>query len=236
MVIDEMQDYSYLQYVILQNLFSCSMTILGDHAQTVDDEPHDVLAFLPKIFGKQVRRIEMNKSYRNTLEIAEYAAKITNVTDVKFLERHGKPVEEKKFSSMREMLRSVLENVNLRADMCDITNHDAEMYETMYHETEGYETDGYETAAVLTMTEAEAKEAYAYLKRKRGDVSFIHRDSSEFKKGITVTTYYLAKGLEFDQVFILGGDKKNPFYNQYKYIAATRALHELYVWDTASGN
>ena len=236
LVIDEMQDYSYLQYVILQNLFSCSMTILGDRAQTVDDKPHDVLAFLPKIFGKQVRRIEMNKSYRNTLEIAEYAAKITNVTDVKFLERHGKPVEEKKFSSMREMLQGVLEKVSLRVDMCDITNHDAEMYETMYHETEGYETDGYETAAVLTMTEAEAKEAYAYLKRKRGDVSFIHRDSSEFKKGITVTTYYLAKGLEFDQVFILGGDKKNPFYNQHKYIAATRALHELYVLDTASGN
>ena len=182
------------------------MTILGDRAQTVDDEPHDVLAFLPKIFGKQVRRIEMNKSYRNTLEIAEYAAKITNVTGVKFLERHGKPVEEKKFSSMREMLRSVLEKVSLGAE-------------------------GYETAAVLTMTEAEAKEAYAYLKRKREDVSFIHRDSSEFKKGITVTTYYLAKGLEFDQVFILGGDEKNPYYNQYKYIAATRALHELYVYE-----
>jgi DNA helicase-2/ATP-dependent DNA helicase PcrA len=92
-------------------------------------------------------------------------------------------------------------------------------------------TEGYETAAILTMTEAEAKEAYAYLKRKRDDVSFINRDSSLFKKGITVTTYYLAKGLEFDQVFILGGDKKNPFYNQYKYISATRALHELYVYE-----
>ena len=68
-------------------------------------------------------------------------------------------------------------------------------------------------------------------KRKREDVFYINRDSSLFKKGITVTTYYLAKGLEFDQVFILGGEKSNLFYKQFKYIAATRALHELYVYE-----
>ena len=36
LVIDEMQDYSYLQYVILGLLFPCNMTILVDRAQTVD--------------------------------------------------------------------------------------------------------------------------------------------------------------------------------------------------------
>jgi len=206
LVIDEMQDYSYLQYVILQNLFSCSMTILGDRAQTVDDKPQNVLAFLPKIFGKQVRKIEMNKSYRNTLEIAEYASGITKVTGIQYLERHGKPVVEKTFANEEEAFLKILERVNLGVD-------------------------GYETTAVLTMTEAEAKVVYAYLKQKRDDVFYINRDSSKFQKGITVTTYYFAKGLEFDQVFILGGDRKNPFYNQYKYIAATRALHELYVYE-----
>ena len=68
------------------------------------------------------------------------------------------------------------------------------------------------------------------LKEKQENVFYIDRDSTNFRKGITVTTYYLAKGLEFDQVFVLGGDEKNPFYDQYKYIAATRALHELYVY------
>ena len=141
-MIDEMQDYSYLQFVILQNLFSCSMTILGDRAQTVDDVPQDVLQFLPKIFGKQVRKIEMYKSYRNTIEIAEYASAITNVTGIKYLERHGKPVEETAVSSKKEAWKHMLEKVNLGVE-------------------------GYETAAVLTMTEKEAKEAYAYLKKKR---------------------------------------------------------------------
>ena len=31
--------------------------------------------------------------------------------------------------------------------------------------------------------------------------SYLHRDSTSFCKGLTVTTFYLAKGLEFDQVF-----------------------------------
>ncbi len=206
LVIDEMQDYSYLQYVILQNLFSCNMTILGDRAQTVDDVPQDVLRFLPKLFGKSVRKIEMNKSYRNTLEIAEYAAAITSVKGIKFLERRGKEVEELHAASQKEALEDLLTKVNFGAE-------------------------GFETVAVLTMTEKAAKQAYQHLKKIREDVSYIDRDSSLFKKGITVTTYYLAKGLEFDQVFILGGDKRNPLYNQYKYIAATRALHELYVYD-----
>ncbi len=204
LVIDEMQDYSYLQYVILQNMFQCNMTILGDRAQSIDDVPRDVLKFLPKLFGKNVRVIEMNKSYRNTLEIAEYASTITNVQGIKYLERHGKPVEELVCGSKLEQYEEILRHVNLGLE-------------------------AFETAAVLTMSEAESRKAYRYLKEKREDVSFMDRDSSQFKKGITVTTYYMAKGLEFDQVFVLGGKKENSFYKQFQYISATRALHELYI-------
>lgn len=206
LVIDEMQDYSYLQYVILEQLFSCSMTILGDRAQTVDVKQQDVLTFLPRMFGKEVRRIEMNKSYRNTEEIARYAEKITGVTGIEYLQRHGKEVEERICASTEEALAAVLEKIHLRGV-------------------------GYETAAVLVMTEQEAEEIYEYLKARREDVFYIDRDSSVFRKGVTVTTYYLAKGLEFDQVFVVGGEKENPFFAQYRYICATRALHELYVYD-----
>ena len=69
-----MQDYSYMQYLILAELFSCSMTILGDRFQTMDHTSQDVMQFLPRIFGKKVRKIYLNKSYRNTLEISRYAA------------------------------------------------------------------------------------------------------------------------------------------------------------------
>lgn len=203
LVIDEMQDYSYLQYVILERLFPCSMTILGDRAQTMDERPQDVLRFLPAIFGNKIRRIEMNKSYRNTSEIAEYAKKITSVEGIEYIRRHGKEVEEKKYGAVQDALEEALGRVSL---------------------------ENYETAAVLTMTEDEAREAYQYLKERRGDVFYIDRDSSRFRKGITVTTFYLAKGLEFDQVFVLGGEKDSALFGQFRYICATRALHELYVY------
>lgn len=208
LIIDEMQDYSYLQYVILEHLFSCKMTILGDRAQTMDGEIQDVLRFLPKIFGKNIRRIEMKKSYRNTVEIAEYASDMIGIHDLELLERHGKPVTEQIFDTESELLDAVEQNLNAGQG-------------------------GYETAAVLAMTEEEAFDIYRLLKN-RGVVShYIDRNSSAFKKGVTVTTYYLAKGLEFDQVFAVDGNCKNETLRQQaKYICATRALHELYVYRT----
>ena len=206
LVIDEMQDYTYLQYMILESLFGCKMTILGDRAQTVDSEVNDVLTFLPKIFGKKrcIRNIEMKNSYRNTLEIAKYAEEISGVEGICYLERHDKEVDKKQYASTVEALEEILSQVSV-----------------------GEGT--YETAVVLTMTEKEAQDAYGFLKKHRSDVSYIDRDSASFQKGITVTTFYLAKGLEFDQVFVLGGDQGNTFFKQYLYICATRALHELYV-------
>lgn len=213
LVIDEMQDYSYLQYVILGLLFPCNMTILGDRAQTVDEEPRDVLTFLPEIFGRKIRCIEMKKSYRNTAEIAEYAGKITGIEGVEYFQRHGKAVEERRLAFREEALDEVLRQIRLIGP-----------------EAAGEEIE-YENAAVLTMTEEEAIDAYRYLKEWREDVYYIDRDSSLFQKGITVTTFYLAKGLEFDQVFVLGGEKESPLFQQFRYICATRALHELYVYD-----
>lgn len=222
LVIDEMQDYSYLQYVILGRLFTCNMTILGDRAQTVDQEPADVLTFLPDIFGRKIRCIEMKKSYRNTAEIAEYAAKITGVTELEYFQRHGKAVEERTCPSMEEALEEVL----LRVDLEKGTNEE--------DQNVGAAASGYENAAVLTMTEQEALEVYRYLRERREDVYYIDRDSSLFQRGITVTTFYLAKGLEFDQVFVMGGEKESALFEQFRYICATRALHELYVFDMES--
>lgn len=205
LVIDEMQDYSYVQYIILKELFHCPMTILGDKAQTMEAEVQDVLEFLPEIYGKQIRVIYMNKSYRNTVEIASYANKITNVQGVELFERHGRPVEEKTFSALTEMLDESLKNLKLQENE-------------------------YETAAVITSTEEAAVFAYQYLKEKFPQTFYIDKDSSTFQKGLTVTTFYLAKGLEFDQVFGISGKRNTPLLKQAGYICATRALHELYMY------
>ena len=206
LVIDEMQDYSYLQYVILEGMFSCKMTILGDKSQTIDRESQDVMKFLPKIFGKNIRKIVMNKSYRNTVEIARYAEKIVGDTNMELFERHGKEVEEACCISMDEAVEKVCSRVNLGEE-------------------------GFETAAVITMTEWEAKVLYRKFQEAGMEVSYIDRDSTSFKKGLTVTTFYMAKGLEFDQVFGVSKMWNTGFAGQAKYICATRALHELYMYE-----
>ena len=80
------------------------------------------------------------------------------------------------------------------------------------------------------MTEAEALSMYRLLKDKSPNLSYLDRNSSSFQRGLVVTTFYLAKGLEFDQVFVLRKKEKTPLLIQAEYICATRALHELYMY------
>lgn len=241
LIVDEMQDYSMIQYLIIQRLFKCKMTILGDREQTMDGDQQDVLTFLPKIFGKDIRRIVMNKSYRNTIEIASYANKLAGITEVELFERHGKPVEEKEFTGLTEALERVVKE--LRLEKQTVAEADEDMPENAASETDGNETGeelSYETAAVITRTADEAREAYYILQKKleaegfdtKERLSLLHRDSTNFKKGLTVTTFYMAKGLEFDQVFsVFPGTDRSPIVQRARYIAATRALHELYMYE-----
>ena len=82
LLVDEMQDYSYIQYCIIGWVFKCPMTILGDKEQSVDSEKSDVLNFLPEILGKDSKRIVLNKSYRSTVEITDYAAAIAGINGI----------------------------------------------------------------------------------------------------------------------------------------------------------
>ena len=215
-VVDEMQDYSWIQYLLIRKMFPCRMTILGDKAQTMEDETQDVLKFLPKIFGKDIRKIVMNRSYRNTMEVAQYANHLTGIEDMELFERHGEPVDERTFSSTEEALETVLDKW---------LNHREE----------------FETEALIFLTEKEAEHAYLYIEKRLKEIDpeaenqlcYMNRDSQSFKKGLTVTTFYLAKGLEFDQVFgIFEEDRESGLQCQAKYITATRALHELHMYMT----
>lgn len=205
LIVDEMQDYSRLQYKILQMLFPCRMTILGDRAQTMEDRIQDVTTFLPEIFGREIRTIYMNKSYRNTVEIASYANRLAGIQDMDLFERHGKPVKELEFDSLREAAEKIAEEVK---------------------EEEGK----YETEAVILSDEKSASLFTSLLKEMLGEnVFYLHRDSRKFEKGLTVTTFYLAKGLEFDRVFsVFPKEEKSALFRQGRYITATRALHELH--------
>ena len=165
-VVDEMQDYSWIQYLLIHKMFPCRMTILGDKAQTMEDETQDVLKFLPKIFGKDIRKIVMNRSYRNTMEVAQYANHLTGIEDMELFERHGEPVDERTFSSTEEALETVLEKwLNRREE--------------------------FETEALIFLTEREAEHAFLYIEKRLKEIApeaenqlcYMNRDSQSFKKG-----------------------------------------------------
>lgn len=165
MVVDEMQDYSWIQFVLLKKLFPCKMTILGDKAQTMEEQQQDVLKFLPKIFGRDIRKIVMNRSYRNTMEIAQYANRLTGVSDIELFDRHGDAVEEMQFKNLHTALDRVLEKWEQKRE-------------------------DYETEALVLFTEREAEHAFLYLEEKlrtldpdgEYQLTYMNRDSQNFKK------------------------------------------------------
>lgn len=146
------------------------------------------------------------------MEISSYANALTGVDDVELFDRHGKPVTEQNFASLDQALDAVVQELRLDPELVAATSdEDAPASENSAcpDEQSADNAPAFETAAVILRTAAEAEQAYEILREKlsargfdvKNALSLLHRDSTTFRKGLTVTTFYLAKGLEFDQVF-----------------------------------
>lgn len=209
LVIDEMQDYSYLQYEIIKMLFDCPMTILGDKVQTIAAEQQDVLQFLPKIFGKEVYRMSLDKSYRSTFEIMAYAnSLIATAKEEVGVERHGEKPFVQTFIDEQSMINAMAEDISSMEEM--------------------------DTIAVLCMDADSAGKAAKVLQQNvKINVDLLNADSMHFRTGVSVMPFYLAKGLEFDAVLVPHIEQYvTPLHKQAMYIEATRALHILKLYQT----
>ncbi len=104
-----------------------------------------------------------------------------------------KPVVEKEFPGLEEALESVVRELRLEKQAVIAENADEGVEDII----------SYETAAVIARTADEARETYYILKEKleaegfdtKERLSLLHRDSTNFQKGLTVTTFYMAKGV-----------------------------------------
>ena len=66
-------------------------------------------------------------------------------------------------------------------------------------------------------------------------VSLLSKESNKMEKGIVITTFYLAKGLEFDGVIVADGENYlNIEDNNLFYTVCTRALHKLVIFSSKS--
>ena len=205
LVIDEMQDYTPVQYRVLARLFPCRKTILGDAHQSVNplsaSSAETIREVLP---GSEC--LYMNRSYRSTVEIMELAQTIQRNPHLVPLERHGE-----------------------RPQM--VACHDAEEELSQVRRgLEAFLASAHHSLGILCKTQDQADSLYAKLHGVEGGIHLLHARSNTFRSGVIVATAHLAKGLEFDQVIVpfCSEDNFHTLIDRHMlYVACTRAMHRL---------
>ena len=203
-VIDEAQDYNYLQYVIIKEMFKkADFTILGDVNQNINPYyKYDSLEELKEIFTDS-NYLELLKTYRSTKEIIEYTNKILNLDYVNAIKKsNNKDVIIRRTKDIKESLLTDIKNL----------------------------TNTYKSLAIITKEDREAEVIYDLLKDDL-NISLLTEESKSFIKDLVVVPSYIVKGLEFDSVIIVDSDesfKKNKYLY---YVACTRAREELIIYE-----
>ncbi|MDU5261060.1 MAG: AAA family ATPase [Clostridium celatum] len=202
-VIDEAQDYSMLQFIVLKELTGCrSYTIVGDGNQRlikVEEEP--AMLKLKSLFGGFVKNYALNKSYRSTFQIMEYASKLLDENAIVPFVRKGKyDVEEIQVNDEDDLIDTILETL------------------------EEYDDENYDNIAIITKDKNHLKKISPELKKFTKILAF-DREDVIYRGGKVIVPSYYAKGLEFDGVIIANFDDNTD--DLVKYIMSTRALHRL---------
>jgi DNA helicase-2/ATP-dependent DNA helicase PcrA len=205
LLVDEMQDYTPVQYAVLSRLFRCKKTILGDVNQMINPYSASSSELIERVFpqGDMVRLV---RSYRSTYEISQFAQRIAYNPELIPLERHGEIPAVKEFQSNPEEVEEIK---NLVVE---------------------FAASRHKTLGIICKTQDQA--AFVYESVRANGISLLTPESTSFKEGVIITTAYLAKGLEFDEVIIPFASARNYHTDVDKrmlYIACTRAMHRLTV-------
>lgn len=209
-VIDEAQDYGLFHFDALKEIAKGSnFSIYGDLAQSIYsyrsvdswNEVHE------KVFNNNSNLINLNKSYRTTIEITENANKVLgymNLSNAEPVIRHGVDV------SYSDKTNDINYKIQKISDWVE---------------------QGYKSIAVICKTNQEAKKVNKELNENGIPSKYLSAKDEEYTGGIFVLTSAAAKGLEFDTVIV--NDASDNVYKEDSdvdmhllYVASTRALHE----------
>lgn len=151
--------------------------------------------------------MKLNKSYRSTYEIIQFAKRIQSVSALEPIERHG---EKPAFIQCRD-------------------RDDEIRY--LQDKMEAFIDSENATLGIIMKTNQAAKMLFDAL-AENDDIHLIAPDSLNFINGISITSVQMSKGLEFDEVIIPSADD-TTYSSEYDrgllYIACTRAMHRLTV-------
>lgn len=203
LLIDEMQDYTPIQYAVLSRLFKCKKTILGDIGQRVNPYSASSADAISQIFP-QGDVVKLLRSYRSTWEITAFAQRISPNSEIIPMERHGDQPDVKQFQSNLEEAEAIKELLK------------------------AFQTSGLQSLGIICKTPEQSEVLYEELGKE--GIHLLTADSTSFKQGVIITTAHLAKGLEFDEVIIPFVSARNYCTEVDKsmlYIGCTRAMHKL---------
>lgn len=206
LVVDEMQDYTPIQYAVLNRLFPCPKTILGDFGQFINPNHQHTLDDLQQLY-EGVEFVELNKSYRSTYEIISFAKKIGQTQTIDAIERHGEAPTLTRCQSRSDEVDKITERIK------------------------AFVQSGYASLGIITKTNRDAKGLYNLLSPGI-DLHIISPESTRFENGVSITSIQMAKGLEFDEVVIPFADEvtyQTKYDRSLLYVACTRAMHKLSV-------
>lgn len=205
LVIDEMQDYTPLQFAVIQQIFSCKKTILGDFSQSLNPFAINGVNSFTTIFP-QMDFVELKKSYRSSYEIIEFTKQFLPEGSIEAVERHGEQPCVLQYKTLQEQQKIMKEQLTK------------------------FQQSLLKTCGIICKTAAQVEQLRSTVEEMNGHV--LDEQSTKFHQGITLTTVQLAKGLEFDTViipFVDGDTYESEFDKGLLYVACTRALHHLVV-------
>ncbi len=206
-VVDEAQEYPEIVYLLLAHIFPVArFTVLGDIAQQVDAKISSIESIASCFPEKKTKScFHLNKSYRSTHEINEFASRFRHgEKDLRLMDRHGITPQILPFTDPVEQIKKTVSS---------------------------YRSRGRKTNMILCRTQRECDELYRKLMHEIPIIRM--RSFDTFTPETTVILpVYLSKGLEADGVVLAGvSDAWNTEEDRnLMYVAATRALHELTVF------
>ncbi|HEX8037670.1 MAG TPA: 3'-5' exonuclease [Chryseosolibacter sp.] len=203
LLVDEMQDYTPVQYSVLSRIFKCKKTILGDITQAANPYSGSSSEGIHRVFP-QADVIRLLRSYRSTWEITRFAQRILPNPEQIAMERHGPEPEIRRFENNRQETEELKRLIS------------------------AFKGSGHHSMAIITKTHQQAKSLFSEL--RPGGAHLLTADSTSFRSGVIITTAHLAKGLEFDEVIVPFASARNyrtDVDRRMLYIACTRAMHSL---------
>lgn len=204
LLVDEMQDYSPIQYKVISRLFTCRKTILGDACQSVNPYGSSTADMIKTVLGGDV--VKLRKSYRSTCEIMALAQQIKTNDELEMMDRHGQKPKIIQCESNDDELKLIVELVFK------------------------FKMLGYKSLGIICKDDFQASNLFSQLRDKNIDLFYLSSQSSTFTQGIIVTSAHMAKGLEFDEViipFVTESNFRTEIDRSMLYVAVTRAMHRL---------